>query len=34
MSLGESHEIAETVEKLVKGKFPEVNLVYVHTEPR
>ncbi len=34
LTLGESHEIAETVEKLVKKKFPEVGLVFVHAEPR
>ncbi|NHJ12983.1 MAG: cation-efflux pump [Candidatus Thorarchaeota archaeon] len=34
MSLGESHDIAESVENLVKQRFPEVELVYVHAEPK
>jgi len=34
LTLAESHEIAEFVEKLVKRKYPEIDLVFVHIEPK
>jgi divalent metal cation (Fe/Co/Zn/Cd) transporter len=34
LTLGESHEISETVEKCVRKRYPEVDIVFVHTEPK